>query len=97
MDESQAPTVRLIRKLFIDGHSISNISQELTRRELKTVKGDQLDPLDPVQREIQRRPAVAKQLHHRLPDQTSCQNTSEIPQYYVKGNHEPIIDPDIFD
>ena len=39
MDETQAPTVRLIRKLFIDGHSISNISQELTRRELKTVKG----------------------------------------------------------
>lgn len=25
------------------------------------------------------------------------QNTSEIPQYYLKGNHEPIIDPDTFD
>lgn len=39
MDESQAPTVRLTYQLFIDGDSIGNTSQELTRRGLRTVKG----------------------------------------------------------
>lgn len=75
VDESQAPTVRLIHQLFIDGHSISNISQELTRRGLKTVKGKTTGRPARSARSCPTRNTKAtccrKKLHHQLPDQTS--------------------------
>ena len=101
-DESQAPTVRVIHKLFIDGHSISNIIQELTRRGLKTVKGKTTWSTSSIRSLLSNEKYKGDLLLQNsyttdfLTKQVR-QNTSEIPRYYIKGNHEPIIDPDIFE
>lgn len=102
VDESQAPTVRLIYQLFIDGHSIGHISQELTRRGLKTVKGKTNWSTSSIRSILSNEKYKGDLLLQKtyttdfLTKQVR-QNTGEIPQYYVKDNHEPIIDPDTFD
>lgn len=75
IDDTQAPTVRLIYQLFLDGMAISEIKTELAERKILTPRGKTMWSTSTVRsilsnEKIQRRRAAAKDVHDRFSNQT---------------------------
>lgn len=102
IDETQAPTVHLIYQLFLDGSSITEIRAELQRRGILTPRGKTNWSTSTVRSILSNEKYKGDALLQKtftadfLTKRIEV-NEGEVPQYYVTGNHEPIIDPAVWD
>ncbi len=102
INPAEAETVRLIYRLFLEGSSYHSIATELTRRGLKTVKGNDHWIAATVHSILTnekykgdvllQKTYVADYLTHKC-----IPNEGAVPQYYIHNDHEAIIDPLLFD
>ena len=102
VNHEQAQIVKLIFKLFLLGMSYLNIARELTGRGIKSPAGN--DKWIPstikgiLSNEKMKGDALLqKRFTADFLTKKVVKNEGQIPQYYVTGNHEPIIDPLTFD
>lgn len=102
IDETQAPTVRLIYQLFLSGLSITEIRAELQHRGILTPRGKTKWSTSTVRSILSnekykgdallQKTFTADFLTKRIEE-----NQGQLPQYYVTGNHESIINPKVWD
>ena len=102
VNEEQAETVKLIFKLFLDGMSPYSIAEELTRRGIKSPGGKDKWHRETVRRMLSNEKykgdaLLQKQFTVDFLQKKMKKNEGEVPQYYVEGNHEAIISPEVFD
>lgn|GEM_PF-516593 len=98
----QGATVRLIYRLFLDGKSIQEIKTELESRGILTVRGKTSWYVSTIRSILSNEKyrgdvLIQKQFTVDWLTKTVKKNEGEVPQYYVEGHHEPIIDPDVWD
>lgn len=98
IDEKEAEEVRLIYRLYLDGYSTSAIASELMKLGIKSPSGKDkwtkvvVDSI--LKNEKYKGDALLQKrftvnfLEHKLK-----KNEGEVPQYYVEGSHDAIIDP----
>lgn len=102
IDETQAPTVRRIYQLFLDGKSIIEIKRILEAEGRITSRGKTTWATTTI-RSILRNEKyrgdvlLQKTFVADFLTKTVKLNRGEVPQYYVEGHHEPIIEPRIWD
>ncbi len=102
INEEEAKTVRLIYSLYIEGYNYTQIGEELQRRGIKTITGNTDWHPSTIRYvlinekykgdALLQKCFVVDHLSHR-----QIKNRGQIPQYYVKDNHPPIIPPETFD
>ena len=102
INEEQAKTVRLIYGLYMSGLSSSAICRELKRRNIPTVTGrDKWCPktIDNILTSEKMKGDALLQKTYNIDFLTkkNVKNQGQVPQYYIKENHEAIIDPELFD
>ena len=98
----EAKVVRLIYKLFLEGYGTTYIAKELERRKIKTGTGCDTWHSNSIHsiltNEKYKGDALLQKTYTSdFLTKKKKKNKGEIPQYYVKDNHEPIIDPQVFD
>lgn len=102
INAKQAETVRMIYQMFLDGCSFYRIAAELTRKEIPTPYGKHVwrdrTVKNILQNEKYRGDALLQKKYSKdFLDRKMRKNKGEVPQYYVVGNHEAIIEPEIFE
>ncbi len=102
VNHKEAETVRLIYQLFLEGQTFYRIAAELTRRQIPTPYGKRIwndrTVKSILQNEKYRGDALLQKQYSRdFLDRGMRKNHGEVPQYYIKGNHEAIIEPQIFE
>ena len=102
VNQEEAKTVRLIFGLFLQGMASQSISKELTRRGLKSPTGKdrwhRTTVLSILRNEKYKGDALLqKTFTVDFLQKKTKKNEGEVPQYYVEGNHEAIISPEVFD
>lgn len=102
VNKEQAETVRLIFRLFIEGMTPHSISAELTRRRIKSPAGKDKWNSSTVRRMLSNEKykgdaLLQKEFTVDFLQKKMKKNEGEVPQYYVEGNHEAIISPEVFD
>lgn len=102
IDETQAPTVRRIYQLFLDGKSINEIKHILESEGHVTSLGNHTwstTTIRSILRNEKYRGDVLMQKTFTADFLTKKvkRNNGEITQYYVEGHHEPIIPPHVWD
>lgn len=102
VNSEQAQVVCLIYDLFLQGMTFYGIAKELTRRQIPTPYGKEIwrerTVKNILQNEKYRGDALLqKKYSNDFLDHKMRKNTGEVPQYYIVGNHEAIIEPEIFD
>ena len=102
VNPEQAKTIKLIFGDFIAGLSCHAIAEKLTGLGIKTPRGkdkwSQTTVKSILMNEKYKGDALLQKYY--TPDfltKKQVHNNGEIPQYYVEGNHEAIIDPALFD
>ena len=102
VNPEQAKTIRLIFGDFIAGLSCHAIAVKLTGLGIKTPRGkdrwSQTTVKSILMNEKYKGDALLQKYY--TPDfltKRQVPNNGEVPQYYVEGNHEPIIEPAAFD
>ena len=102
INSEQAETVKLIYSLFLSGLSYKAIARELTNRGIKTARGKDKwygRTICSILTNEKMKGDALLQKNFTVDFLTKKQvkNNGQIPQYYVTGNHEPIISPETFD
>ena len=102
VNPEQAEVVRLIFRLFLEGRTPHSIASELTRRGIKTPGGKDVWNQQTVRRMLSNEKykgdaLLQKEFTVDFLQKKMKKNEGEVPQYYVEGNHEAIIDPAVFD
>lgn len=102
VNPEQAKTVKLIYKLFLDGLTCHAIAKELTGRKLPTPGGKAVWSQTTVRSILTNEKykgdaLLQKEFTVDFLQKKTKKNEGEVPQYYVEGNHEAIIDPVTFD
>ena len=102
INQEQAEIVRLIYKLFMEGLSYVAIANNLTSRGIKTPGGkDKWCPTTVrsilTSEKMKGDALLQKSYIEDFLTKKQVKNRGQIPQYYVTGNHEPIIDPATFE
>lgn len=102
VNPEQAETVRLIFHLFLEGMTPHSIAAELTSRGIKTPAGKDVWNQQTVRRMLSNEKykgdaLLQKEFTVNFLEKKMKKNEGEVPQYYVEGNHEAIIDPVTFD
>lgn len=102
VNPEQAKTVKLIYKLFLDGLTCHAIAKELTERKLPTPGGKAVWSQTTVRSILTNEKykgdaLLQKEFTVDFLQKKTKKNEGEVPQYYVEGNHEAIIDPVTFD
>ena len=102
INPKEAETVKLLYRLYMSGLSMTAVAKELTRRKLPTPAGKSQWRTGVVQSiltnekykgdALLQKRYTADYLTKRLK-----KNEGEVPQYYVTGDHEAIISPEVFD
>jgi len=100
--ESEAVTVRLIYRLFLEGKTPSGIARHLTLNGIPTPSGKQKWQPSTVEsiltNEKYKGDAVLqKTFTVDFLTKKMKANEGEVPQYYVENSHPAIIEPDVFD
>lgn len=98
----QAEIVRLIFRLFLEGMTPQAIATELTERGIKTPGGKDVWNQTTVRRMLSNEKykgdaLLQKEFTVDFLQKKMKKNEGEVPQYYVEGNHEAIISPQVFD
>lgn len=100
--EEQAKIVRIIYKLFLEGHTPSGVARLLTAQGILTPSGKQKWQSSTVKsiltNEKYKGDAIL-QKKYTVDFLTKKQkvNEGEVPQYYVENSHPAIITPEVFD
>lgn len=99
---TQAKIVRLIYKLFLDGKTPCGICKYLESKEILSPMGkkkwSKTTVLSILQNEKYKGDALLqKQYTVNFLTKKQKKNNGEVPQYYVEGSHEAIIEPEVFD
>ena len=102
VNPEQAKTVKLIFRLFLEGLTPHAIAKELTDRGIKTPGGKDVWSQQTVRRMLSNEKykgdaLLQKEFTVDFLQKKLKKNEGEVPQYYVEGNHEAIIDPKVFD
>lgn len=102
VNEEQAKIVRRIYGLFLQGRSPYQIAKLLTEEGIPTPGGKKVWGRSVVQsiltNEKYKGDALLQKVYTTdFLSKKKKKNEGEVPQYYVQGNHEAIIDPAIFD
>lgn len=102
VNPEQAETVRLIFRLFLEGMTPHSIAAELTRRGIKSPGGKDKWNQQTVRRMLSNEKykgdaLLQKEFTVDFLQKKMKKNEGEVPQYYVEGNHEAIIDPKVFE
>lgn len=102
VNPEQAEVVRLIFRLFLEGMTPHSIAAELTKRGIKTPGGKDVWNQQTVRRMLSNEKykgdaLLQKEFTVDFLQKKVKKNEGEVPQYYVEGNHEAIIDPKVFD
>lgn len=102
VNPEQAKTVRLIFRMFLDGMSPHSIAKELTSRGIKSPGGKDKWNQQTVRRMLSNEKykgdaLLQKEFTVDFLEKKMKKNEGEVPQYYVEGNHEAIISPQVFD
>ncbi len=101
VNPEQAKIVRLIFKLFLEGMTPHSIAAELTNRGIKTPGGKDVWNRQTVRRILSNEKYKGDALLQKTYTVDFLQkklkrNEGEVPQFYVEGNHEAIISPEVF-
>jgi len=102
VNKEQAETVKLIYKLFLEGQTYHGIAKTLTEKGIKSPAGKDEWSQNSVKSILSNEKYKGDALLQKsytvdyLTKKTKI-NEGEIPQYYVEGDHEAIISPEIFD
>ncbi|HCT9181005.1 TPA: recombinase family protein [Corynebacterium aurimucosum] len=102
IDETEAPIVRRIYANYLARHTPSQIATDLTRDEVPTPQGKQVwsvSTINSILRNEKYKGDVLIQKTFTIDFLTkkTKKNEGEVPQYYVSGHHEPIIDPAVWE
>ena len=102
VNPEQAETVKLIFHLFLEGMTPHSIAMELTNRGIKTPGGKDVWNQQTVRRILSNEKykgdaLLQKEFTVDFLQKKMKKNEGEVPQYYVEGNHEAIISPQVFD
>ena len=102
VNQEQAKTVKLIYKLFLDGLTCHAIAKELTERKLPTPGGKAVWSQSTVRSILTNEKykgdaLLQKEFTVDFLQKKTKKNEGEVPQYYVEGNHEAIIEPSVYD
>lgn len=102
VNQEQAKTIKLIYKLFLDGLTCHAIAKDLTERKIPTPAGKEVWSQSTVRSILTNEKykgdaLLQKQFTVDFLQKKTKKNEGEVPQYYVEGNHEAIIDPATFD
>ncbi len=102
INEEQAKIVRKIYGLFLQGHSPYSIAKKLTAAEIPTPGGKEVWGARVVKSILANEKYKGDALLQKVYtvdflSKKKKVNTGEVPQYYVEGNHEAIIEPSVFD
>lgn len=102
INPEQAITIRRIYEMFLQGMTYNGIAQKLTEDNVLTPGGKTKWSISTVKSLLSNEKYKGDALLQKsytvdyLTKKTKI-NEDEIPQYYVEGNHEAIIDPDVFE
>lgn len=98
----EAEIIKLVFKKFLDGYSYTGIAKYLKEQGIKTKKGK--DDWSPsvinnilINEKYKGDVLVQKTYVVDLFTKKSARNTGELPMYYIKNHHIPIIEPAVFD
>lgn len=102
IDETQAPIVRRIYADYLTGKSPRTIAAALTAEGVKTPRGKTRWSTTTIRSILSNEKYKGDALLQKtfttdFLSKTIKPNQGEVPQYYVTGNHEPIIDPATWD
>lgn len=102
IDESEAPTVRRIYAEFLTGKTPSAIATILTREGHLTPRGKTTWSTSTINSILRNEKYKGDALLQKtfttdFLTKTVKKNEGEVPQYYVTGHHEPIIEPEIWE
>lgn len=102
VNKEQAEVVKLIFRLFLQGMTPHSIAIELTDREIATPGGQKKWNAITIRRMLMNEKYKGDALLQKaftvdFLSKKQKKNEGEVPQYYVEGNHEAIIDPLVFD
>lgn len=102
VNPEQAKLVRRIYAMFMGGMTVGRIARTLTSEGVKTPGGCDEWQWGTVNSILTNEKYKGDALLQKtfIPDflnKKQVKNTGQIPQYYVEGNHEAIIEPDLFD
>lgn len=102
VNKEQAEVVKLLFRLFLNGMTPHAIAAELTRRGIKSPSGKDRWNQGTVRRMLSNEKykgdaLLQKEFTVDFLTKKHKKNEGEIPQYYVEGNHEAIISPQVFD
>ncbi|MGJ9482087.1 recombinase family protein [Actinotignum sp. GS-2025e] len=102
IDETEAPIVRRIYARFLQGATPQTIAKELTADQIPTPRGKQIWSPSTIRsilgnEKYKGDALLQKTFTTDFLTKTMKVNEGEVPQYYVTGNHEAIINPDTWD
>ena len=102
INPEQAETVRLIYRLFLEGMTPHSIAKHLTENGISTPTGKNKWSAETVRRILTNEKYKGDALLQKyfttdFLTKKIRRNEGQIPQYYVEGDHEAIIEPAVFD
>lgn len=102
VNKDQALIVKMIFRMFLEGMTPYSIAKELTRKGIKSPMGKDKWYEKTIYRMLSNEKYKGDALLQKAFTVDFLQkrlkkNEGEVPQYYVEGNHEAIIDPQVFD
>lgn len=102
VNQEQAVIVKLIYELFLEGYSPYKIAQILTEKGIPTPGGKKVWGKAVVESILTNEKYKGDALLQKVfttdfLTKKKKKNEGEVPQYYVTGNHEAIIDPKVFE
>lgn len=102
VNNEQAKIVKKIYKYFLEGNTPYRIAKMLTEESIPTIQGKKKWSAGPVKNILTNEKykgdaLLQKSFAVNFLTKEKKMNEGEIPQYYVEKNHEPIIDPKIWD
>lgn len=102
INQAQAVTVRYIYSLYLDGQSLTSIARTLQKKGYQTATGNKHWSASQVRNILTNEKYKGDALLQKsyITDfltKKQVKNEGEVPQYYVTGNHEPIITPAVWD
>lgn len=102
VNKEQAEIVKLIFRLFLEGMTPHSIAESLTKQGIKSPGGKDKWNQGTVRRMLSNEKykgdaLLQKEFTVDFLTKKHKKNEGEVPQYYVEGNHEAIISPQVFD
>ena len=102
INKEEAKIVKKIYKYYLEGNSFYKIAKKLTSEGILTVQGKKKWSAGPVKNVLTNEKykgdaLLQKSFTVNFLTKEKKINEGEIPQYYVEKNHEPIIEPEVWD